>query len=362
MTTKQAPGDAGETAKLDAEAPPAYGATGLDLEAPKAAKTGVPLSERAIGHPEVHDIDAIPYEQRKKYLKDGVPTVGVAVKIISIASLNMAEDTFLADFNLNVCWTGGKDDHPLVQFYNLVEEIAKDEAEPKTGTHDGTTQWDWFYRIRIRGVFRQVYKLEYFPFDTQMLTIDVRLKKVCKLTPVCWGFNGEACSCDPRAVNDEFILSGAEVKHKYLPSYKFGHIDGYDPEATLIFEVVRKPMFWVVSYGVVASLVASLMACTYAIPVRWVGERLGVAMTLVLTMTATKYLMQEKLPSVSYFTLLDIHIVLCCLFLMVLTAEIGFTHVVGSQQLEKLEHEFLPVVAVAWIGYHVLVALWMALQ
>lgn len=347
------------SSKPGASPPPSYGSV-VDLESP--GKPATALLDRAAGHPEVSQVDDIPQEQRKKYLKDGVPVVGVAVKVISLSHLNMAEDTFAADFNVNVAWIGEKDNLPEVQFYNLAEEGAMEQAETKKGAHDGATQWDWVYRIRIRGVFRMIYELHRFPFDMQQLKVRVRLKKTCRLAPIRWGFTGEACSVDPRAVNDDFTLVGAEVKHSYLPSYKFGHIDGYDPEATLIFEIERKPLFWVLSYGVVASMVTSLMACTYAIPVRWVGERLGVAMTLVLTMTATKSLMQEKLPAVAYFTLLDYHILICCMLLMVLTAEIGLTHVVGTQALENLENECLPYVAFVWIVYHVIVIGLAALQ
>jgi len=329
----------------------------------------------ASGDPTVSTIDAIPKGCREEF--DDTPVVGIAVKVISIADLNMANDTFFADFNVNVAWVGGEEDGPEIQFYNMVTEIERVQVpvpqsdgkgngkfvcKGKKGSHDGETQWSWYYRVRYRGVFRQEYKLETFPFDMQDLTVDVRLKSKCRLTPLHWGADGETCSCDPRAVMDEFTLVGAGVESKYMPSHKFGRLEGYDPEATLVFQVLRKSTFWVVSYGLVATMVCSLIACTYAIPVANVGERLGVAMTLVLTMTATKYLMEEKLPSVSYFTLLDIHIWVCCLLLVGLTVQIGFTRLVGAQRMDDFETWFLPATCITWVGYHVIVLAWICMR
>lgn len=342
-----------------------------DVESAEADLAGFAVA----ADPTVSTIDALPTGCREDY--DGAQVVGIAVKVISIADLNMAANTFVADFNVNVAWVGGVEDGPEIQFYNIVTEIEREQVpvpqndgkgngkfvcKGKKGSHDGQTQWSFYYRVRCRGVFRQEYKLESFPFDMQDLKVDVRLKSKCKLVPLHWGLGGDPCSCDPRALMDEFTLVGAGVDSKYLPSYKFGRLDGYDPEATLVFQVLRKSTFWVVSYGLVASMVCSLVACTYAIPNDNIGERLGVATTLVLTMTATKYLMQEKLPSVSYFTLLDIHIVICCLLLMGLTVQIGLTTLVGAQQMQEVETWFLPAVSISWIVYHLLVMIWICVR
>lgn len=348
---------------------PGYGSTTGDVESADVAKlTGQE-------DPVVSTVDAIPNACREDFAD--APVVGIAAKVISISDLNMAGNTFLADFNVNVAWVGGAEDGPEIQLYNMVTEIEREQVpvpqsdgkgngkcvcKGKKGSHDGQTQWSYYYRVRVRGIFRQGYKLESFPFDMQELHVDLRLKSKCRLVPLHWSPNGEACACDPRAVMDEFILVGAGVDSRYLPSYKFGRLDGYDPEATLVFQVLRKSTFWVVSYGLVASMVCSLVACVYAIPIDNIGERLGVAMTLVLTMTATKYLMVEKLPTVSYLTLLDIHIIFCCLLLMGLTVQISLTTLVGTRRMEAIEEWFLPAVTIIWLGYHLLVLLWICMR
>jgi len=363
--------------------PPAPGASDRQLSVSSAPvlgqstpeTSGASTSSRSVvsdfGYPDVQIVDEIPDVCRGEYVDNGVlkvPLVGLAAKVISIASLDLAESTFKADLNVMVAWVGDEEDAPEVQFYNLQEEMSKEQTKTKKAVHDGTTNWNFYYRVRLRGVFRQVYVLHRFPFDTQDLRVDVRVKSSCKLVPMRWSLDGGAFDFDKRAVHDEFTLVGAQILHKYLPSFKFGKLEGYDPEAAIILSVLRKPMYWVVNYGAVVSAVSTLMACTYAIKPSEVSDRLGVAMTLVLTMTTTLYLMQEKLPCVSYFTFLDVHIWVCCLALMSMTLEIGLAFLnvqedkIEEQAERKAEFEgrWIPRVGLLWITYHIVLAFWIA--
>ena len=79
-----------------------------------------------------------------------------------------------------------------------------------------------------------------------------------------------------------------------MPSYKFAKLDGYDPEVSLVFVVGRKSLFWFINYGLLTSLITSLAGTIYAIPDDFIGDRLAVATTLVLTMMAMKLLMMDK--------------------------------------------------------------------
>lgn len=327
---------------------------------------------------EVTCIEDIPYDLQKKY--KNVQTVGVSVKVISIASINTVESTYLADLNVNVCWIGEKDAGPQIQIYNMVEQLEYEQVPPpqelrddqndgrssdikcfgKKASNDGATDWSWYYRIRIRGILRQDYDMRRFPFDTQCLTVCVRMKSACKLTPVYWGLNGEAAICAPSCILGEFHLEDAEIEHAYMPSFKFGSLDGFDPEVRVKFTVARSPTYWITSYGVAASFICSLIGVVYSIPVEAVADRLGVATTLVLTMCATKFLMCDKMPPTSYFTILDIHLEICGAFLLVLTVSVGLTKFVGEERMEMFESTYIPWFFGAWAVYHVICALCIA--
>jgi len=297
----------------------------------------------------VYDVNDIPEKAKKDYAD--VLEVGVAAKILSIGKMDLAEGTFYADLNVNVAWKGGTaEDGPVIQIYNQME--LDEERSPEEGAKKGAEGWTWFYRIRYRGVFRQTYDLRRFPFDIQTMQIDVRLKSACRLTHLAWNLDGSAINCDPRAVSEEFWLLKSAVEPAYLPSFKFGKLGGYDPEARIKLIVKRKPAFWATSYGLLNSFVCTLMFATFAIPADTVDGRIGAAFTLVLTMTATKYLMMEKLPPISYHTLLDNHIYVCSFFLFGLTAWIGMWPILGQDDFEKHENTVLFWSLIVWVVWH----------
>merc|ERR1712070_1292023 len=111
---------------------------------------------------EVSCITDIPDKCQKAFAK--VPTVGVAVKVISISDIDMAGHCFLADFNINVCWIGEADAGPQIQLYNMVEQMEWEQVpgvfseevpdkDPvikcrgKKGGHDGVADWSYYYRV-----------------------------------------------------------------------------------------------------------------------------------------------------------------------------------------------------------------------
>lgn len=309
------------------------------------------LAKKAV----VTKVDDLPTDIReKKYLE--APNVGVAIKVISISHLDLADNTFQADFNINVAWCGkqdwaGEDKDALgelVQIYNQMEGEDPDVSEVKKG--DGG--FDWYFRVRYRGKFRQHYDLHQFPFDEQDLTVRVRLKKECQLVPLPWGPTGEAASVDPGAIEDDFILEEARVDHEYHPSYKFGKLGGYDPEALVIFRVRRKPEYWINNYGVIVSLICTFAFSAFALPVSDIGDRLGVGFTLNLTVVASFYLMQDKLPPVPYWTELDKHMVICIVFTMIVMSINCSPAILGEELVSKLERPIVGILMVLWIGYH----------
>eukprot|EP00747_Dinoflagellata_sp_TGD_P182491 gnl/TRDRNA2_/TRDRNA2_36762_c0_seq1.p1 gnl/TRDRNA2_/TRDRNA2_36762_c0~~gnl/TRDRNA2_/TRDRNA2_36762_c0_seq1.p1 ORF type:complete len:383 (-),score=49.99 gnl/TRDRNA2_/TRDRNA2_36762_c0_seq1:70-1218(-) len=327
--------------------------TGPDLETGKGDHRSTfrkhqSLAETVQAHPPVVRVEDMPEEHRRKYAE--VSEVGIAMKIVSISNVDMAQDSFDACFNIIVAWKGEKEDGPELHIYNAQLGIEMEKQDIKSGSKG----WDWFYRVRVQGTFRQEYVLNMFPFDHQHLNITVRFNSKCKLVHVPWSPSGEACTCDPRCLMDDYILTDFKVLHRYFPHYQFTELAGYDPEASLILTIGRKSFYWVVNYGGTSTLTASLMATAYSIPVENVGERLGVATTLVLTMLATKFLMMEKLPSVAYFTILDKHMNVSLFFLCFLTGQMGLTGVFGVPLTRRIEHAFLPTVGIVWLVYHVI--------
>eukprot|EP00415_Alexandrium_ostenfeldii_P000372 UN0372 len=266
----------------------------------------------------------------------------------------MANNTFQADFNLNIAWKGeerGKEeDKPVVQIYNLCE--SADDAE-ESEVKKGGAGFDWYYRLRVKGTLRQHYDLHAFPFDQQNLCVRVRMKSECTLVPLPWGPTGDAFSVDQDAFEDDFELKSAKVEHMYMPSFKFGKLGGYDPEAVIVFSVIRNYEYWVYNYGCLMSLVCTFSFAVFALPVSDLGDRLGIGFTLNLTVVATFYLMQDKLPPVSYYTELERHMVVCIGFTMAVMVINLSEALVSVGLMERLEWLIIAALVFFWTGYHV---------
>lgn len=303
-------------------------------------------------------VEELPEECRKPYLEEDAKA-GVAVKIISVFEIDMAAHSFSADFNINVVWNGDVENVPEIQFYNAIEIR---EAVPNPSCKDSIRQaskkadagFDWFYRIHCRGVFRQRFLLYEFPFDMQELIIQVRLKRACHLVDIPWDLHGKAVSCDPRSVMmDDFSLGGAKVVAQYLPSIKFGKVVGYDPEALVVIEVARRPMYWVTNFGLLTSVLATFSFLCFALPVSEISGRLQIGFTLNLTVVASYYLMADKLPSVPYFTLLEKHLLKCIALTMLVLLENAAPAVIGEIFMLDCERWLVPLMFSCWIAYHV---------
>merc|ERR1712087_324161 len=78
----------------------------------------------------------------------------------------------------------------------------------------------------------------------------------------------------------------------------------------------------------------------------------GIGFTLNLTVVATFYLMQDKLPPVPYWTELDKHLVTCMLFTMVVMVINCLPAVFGEEFMTKIERIIVLVLGALWIVYH----------
>ena len=55
-------------------------------------------------------------------------------------------------------------------------------------------------------------------------------------------------------------------------------------------------------------IVTTSLFVSFAVPVEEFADRCSITMTLLLAMVAFKYIISEKLPSISYATLIDVYV------------------------------------------------------
>lgn len=100
-------------------------------------------------------------------------TVKTGVLIINISELNMADNSFHADFYLWFRWKGNIDPLKNLEFSNLEDEWDFSDTDLHSSNvvlKDGS----FYNSYHVRGKFSYNFKLHNYPFDKQ--NIDIQLK------------------------------------------------------------------------------------------------------------------------------------------------------------------------------------------
>ena len=85
------------------------------------------------------------------------------------------------------------------------------------------------------------------------------------------------------------------------------------------FRIRRLPLFHLANVSLPMACFSGLSFVQFALPAEDTAGRLGIALTLLLTAAAYKYVAASLTPPVSYLTALDLHATLNALFIVVLT-------------------------------------------
>jgi len=78
--------------------------------------------------------------------------------------------------------------------------------------------------------------------------------------------------------------------------------------------VTRKAGFWMYNVLLPLFIIASCMLASYALDPRDLPNRMAIVLTVMLAMVAFKYAITERLPAISYATLIDLYVLFCFIF------------------------------------------------
>jgi hypothetical protein len=270
----------------------------------------------------------------------GQTVVFIRLNVFNVGNIDTVGGTFDADFFFTANWLEPLVDElagddvpsfdPQLTFMNAVGQPEyTDERRAlvpwRQGAADGARVFE--HRFRCNGSFREALELRDFPFDRQPLTIIVtshhhRTTVLLKPDPDI-----------PSKVRTEFMV---------LPEFRLTNVQWHEKKADDSKEdfgtysllhaaivAVRKPQYYI--YNVlVPILLLSLMAfAVFFFEVSELGDRLSVALTLVLTSVAFKFVVAADLPKISYNTLLDDYILGNFMFLAVIVLENVIVHYIG---------------------------------
>ena len=223
--------------------------------------------------------------------------------------------------------------NPQLCFRNLVEWRG-----------DGMSSWSAIYptpekkeavvcfRVTGKAEFQEQMELENFPLDIQALSIkissgfeapanlvdalNVRTDPSYKRPSVRLVPN---CSPKYRSIVNlkNFVLSNEYDLH---PTMKMTQsvTDSTESASGVQYSVLdasvcvtRRAGFWVMNVVFPIFLITLTNAASYTVPPTEVADRCSISLTLMLTTVAYKYIIADKLPAISYLTLIDKYVLLC---------------------------------------------------
>ena len=183
---------------------------------------------------------------------------------------------------------------------------------------------------KFTGTFQEIMELWYFPLDYQNLTMrlvsgyqDTRVARDEKRQVVQLGSRKLAKQVD--LVKNQSTRYRSNLKtnsflqaneYKLYPRLNFfsGETKAEDSASGLVYpfldiqmRVRRKPWNWFFNVVFPLFIIQGSLVTTYAID-SGLSDRLGITITLLLAIVAFRYVVSEKLPNISYATLIDLYV------------------------------------------------------
>jgi hypothetical protein len=149
----------------------------------------------------------------------------------------------------------------------------------------------------FRCICREIFELQAFPFDTNELTLQLRLN-----SPLTWDlfdltvqvvqFNKDCL------YQTEYQIAEPQIKRN-SPAHKSTDIQ---------FRVTRLAQYYVQNIVVIMFSLSLLGLLAFLMEVQDLGDRVSTVLTVILTAVAFKFVIDGSLPKVAYNTVIDYYI------------------------------------------------------
>eukprot|EP01105_Mastigella_eilhardi_P013512 TRINITY_DN3081_c0_g1_i2.p1 TRINITY_DN3081_c0_g1~~TRINITY_DN3081_c0_g1_i2.p1 ORF type:complete len:310 (+),score=69.77 TRINITY_DN3081_c0_g1_i2:541-1470(+) len=168
-----------------------------------------------------------------------------------------------------------------------------------------------YYTYLGKGTFREILELERFPFDRQLLHVEICHRKTQSLHFI------NSLSSPPTMLSQQ---TQWECKDPTIELFSKDKIYG-TPGFFFVGKVQRKPAFYMWNVCFPLFLIVALSTLATVVPAEDISARLGLTLTLFLTATAFKIIITNYLPRTNYLTLLDIYAVVSFVLLALMGLE-----------------------------------------
>ena len=245
-------------------------------------------------------------------IEDGPTDVRVAVFVLDIDEVSNVGQSFDANIYIELRWHDPRHAHnypnavtrglnevwnPRILFINQ-QKIWKTLPEIVEVFPDGEV----VYQQRVWGTFSQPLELEDFPFDQQVLTVQLAAAsyspKEVKLVTEERSRTGVA---NEFSLADWNILGWKVDIAPFAPSLKEEPFAGY----SLSIEAARKYGYYIIKVIIPLILIVMMSWVVFWIDPLESGAQISVSITAMLTLIAYRFAVGSDLPKVSYLSRLD---------------------------------------------------------
>jgi hypothetical protein len=271
-----------------------------------------------------------------------------------LSQFDLVEKTFCADIGLKISWTDPRAAgklcseslpgvwRPEVVVLDTSEEpVKKDDAVEIMDADQGCLQ----RYIRLLVKIRCAYSLRMFPHDSQDISIVVRVPRH-RLQGVA-DISFHSVSREPTLLcDDEFELISMEGSARHAavhsldwegdePEAEDGgaltrNLSNLKPEFVVQIRLRRRPQYWL--WCVVVPTLCSVLVGFDALLMEPSdhNDRMSLVVTLMLTVVAVRFTVNDKLPRLPFLTFLDCWLLLLFFTLVLLAVECSFVYAVRS--------------------------------
>ena len=273
--------------------------------------------------------DYIAHNPFPKQREDPV-VVYVRISINKIGDIDTVRQEFQCEFYMRLRWTEeklkaiGEDEKEQTTWdsiwdprYHFLNAVRIDKEDVKKKFLKGG---EVVYHCYITGVFKEVLKLDNFPFDYQKLSMTLSAKCDAKKVEL----KGDPAKEDNIRTDNfyapqEWKLCSHVLTESNETKKKEGASENHYPQHEIRMNVRRKYEFYIYNAFLVIFLITALTFASFTVEADLPGDRVQISLTLLLTSVAFKYYVQQFVPTVSYFTLIDRYILSCMVFQFFMT-------------------------------------------
>eukprot|EP00929_Paragymnodinium_shiwhaense_P041997 TRINITY_DN2180_c0_g3_i1.p1 TRINITY_DN2180_c0_g3~~TRINITY_DN2180_c0_g3_i1.p1 ORF type:complete len:450 (+),score=70.40 TRINITY_DN2180_c0_g3_i1:108-1457(+) len=234
-------------------------------------------------------------------------------RIHFVGDVNLATQQFSTRFDVHVLW---RPQHAKLDEFSPIIRFPESVSWREVMRIDLTDDYDGQlvgFRRTIEGVFRTPLNLHSFPFDAQVLQIEMALGR-CEKTgtklSITNGWRFDHHPSEPNIILEQFDNTYAFRPLRYY-LHQSGFLEDVDKSSkyTLVVPVVRDSRYFIQNQYLFVFLVFVMCdTLPYCLAMNDIVGKLTVVLTLYLLLVAYKFAIQAELPKLPYNTMFDSYI------------------------------------------------------